>query len=78
MDYVKAIPDIGEFSSIADLVVEELVAEKDRTQHDDTHRRTLEVVENDRFKAVRKFLVFPTGELGNHLSRLTDFHFKRS
>lgn len=63
---MKTLPDIGEFSSIVELAVEEI--SKPPPRRDVFRGRVLEVVRNSKARYARIAIAFPMGELGNHLS----------
>jgi hypothetical protein len=65
---VRSLPDISEYASISDLIMDEL-AEKPTTSRPDSYGgNTLSVIVNAKAKSARSLLAFPAGPVGCHLS----------
>jgi hypothetical protein len=65
---VRSLPDISEYASISDLIMDEL-AEKPTTSQPDSYRGSvLSVIFNAKAKSARVLLAFPAGPVGCQLS----------
>jgi len=65
---VRSLPDVSEYASISDLIMDELATKQPKTSTERYKGNTLSVIINPKAKSARRLLAFPAGPVGSHLS----------
>jgi hypothetical protein len=73
VDYVRSLPDVSEYASISDLIVDELAEKQTDISMGRDRGNTLDVIINTRGKTARSLIAFPSGPVGCHLSKCPSF-----